>query len=331
VDVNIFSDSTERELRQGIESLRARGMNTLIHDLRNNPGGLLEEGIGVADLFLSSGDTIVSTRGRTPSATRTYVDRTDEEWPELRVIALVNGGSASASEIVAGALQDHDRALLIGNTTYGKGSAQSVYELPAGGAVRLTTARWYTPSGRSIQADHGEEDAGLAPDEGAGLAPDEDAETYRTSGGRKVEGGGGIMPDMVVPPLSEDSATIVLQRQLGADVPRFRDALTETALSLKSRGAVTRRDFSVSSAMRQDVWNRLRAQHVALTRKEFDASATVIDRLLEREIARYVFGPDAEFLRRAPDDPFVAAALHAAEQASSTSELLAASATVLRQ
>ncbi|HUF30811.1 MAG TPA: S41 family peptidase, partial [Gemmatimonadaceae bacterium] len=127
VDVNVFSESTAVELEEAVTDLRRQGMESMILDLRGNPGGLLEQGIAVADLFLDRGDTIVATLGRTPSATETYIDRAPQKWPSLRMLVLVDRGSASASEIVAGALQDHDRALLVGETSYGKGSAQSVY------------------------------------------------------------------------------------------------------------------------------------------------------------------------------------------------------------
>src|SRR5207253_245559 len=115
-----------------------------------NPGGLLSQGVAVSDLFLNAGVPIVSMRGRTPDATHRFTDAAPERWPGLPVAILVDSNTASAAEIVTGALQDHDRAVIFGATTYGKGSAQSVFPLTDGGAVKLTTARWFTPSGRSI-------------------------------------------------------------------------------------------------------------------------------------------------------------------------------------
>lgn len=153
VELATFSDDAAGELRRVVDSLRRTGVHSLILDLRGNPGGLLEQGVAVADLFLDNGDVIVSTRGRTPEADQDLTDGAAEEWPRMPVVVLVDSGSASASEIVAGALQDHDRAEVIGSATYGKGSAQSVFTLAGGQALKLTTARWFTPEGRSIDRD----------------------------------------------------------------------------------------------------------------------------------------------------------------------------------
>lgn len=323
VDVNVFSDSTTVELKAAVDDLRRQGMESMILDLRGNPGGLLEQGIAVADLFLDGGDTIVATLGRTPSATETYIDRTAQKWPSLRMLVLVDRGSASASEIVAGALQDHDRALLIGETSYGKGSAQSVYRLPNGAAVKITTARWYTPSGRSIQGptiDPADQLAFADEDEPAIRA---EPERFRTDGGRTVLGGGGIAPDVNAKGPEADSAAMRVQQALGADVPRFRDAIIEFALDIKERGTVRSRDFVVTNAMLEELRNRLSADSIMIPREAWDAGTPVVSRLLGAEIARYVFGPQAEFVRRADQDPVLARALELAAEAGSTADLLA--------
>src|SRR6476659_8332381 len=119
--------------------------------MRSNPGGLLEQGTRVADLFLDRNQLIVSLRGRTPEATRDYVDSSAQKWPTLPLTILVNDRSASAAEIVAGALQDHDRAVIVGEPTYGKGSAQTIIPLGDAGGLKITTSRWYTHAGRSIR------------------------------------------------------------------------------------------------------------------------------------------------------------------------------------
>lgn len=327
VDVNVFSESTAVELETAIEQLRRRGMESLILDLRGNPGGLLEQGIAVADLFLDRGDTIVATLGRTQSATETYIDHAAQRWPSLRMLVLVDRGSASASEIVAGALQDHDRAVLIGETSFGKGSAQSVYRLSNGSAVKLTTARWFTPSGRSIQAPHGEPEDELAFTDAEEPAIQPERERFRTEGGRTVLGGGGIAPDVEVSAADADSTALRLQNALGADVPRFRDAVTEFALSLRERGSVTARDFTVTPDLLEQFWAHLRAERITMPRSEYDAGAPVVSRMLGGEIARYVFGPQEEFLRRADQDPALVRALALAEGAGSTAELLARAVT----
>jgi hypothetical protein len=119
--------------------------------LRSNPGGLRDEAVQAADLFLDPGQEILESRGRAPGDNHRWKDLSPQRWRTMPLVVLVNGGTASAAEIIAGALQDHDRALLAGDTTYGKGIVQTVFPLTSETALRMTTARWYTPSGRSIQ------------------------------------------------------------------------------------------------------------------------------------------------------------------------------------
>ena len=131
--------------------MKAKGMKSLILDLRLNPGGLLDQGVKVADLFLDPKQEIVATRGRARGSTKEFYDEARQAWPELPIVVLVNDGTASAAEIIAGALQDHDRAVVVGTPTFGKGLVQTLFPLGDGVALKLTTARWYTPSGRTIQ------------------------------------------------------------------------------------------------------------------------------------------------------------------------------------
>jgi carboxyl-terminal processing protease len=154
IRVTTFNEQTEASLGEAVEALRAEigeGMKGLVLDLRNNPGGLLEQAVGVADAFLDRGE-IVSTRGRRSDSIQRFNARKGDLAEGAPMVVLINGGSASASEIVAGALQDHGRAIVMGTPSFGKGSVQTIMPLPGHGAIRLTTARYYTPSGTSIQA-----------------------------------------------------------------------------------------------------------------------------------------------------------------------------------
>ncbi len=326
VDLTIFSESSDSELRAAVDSLRHEGMKTLIFDLRSNPGGLLEQGVAISDLFLDRGDAIVSMRGRAPGTDRDFTDQTRELWPDLRLITLVDGHSASAAEIVAGALQDHDRSVILGSTTYGKGSAQSVFKLGDDeGALKLTTARWYTPSGRSIQkslADTGDAGGFASPDTLV-EKPLSQRKVYDTDSGRRVYGGGGITPDLIVSNVDSASAMLALWRQVGEHIPAFRDALTRYALSVKARRGVASPEFTVTPAMREAFWRQARSQGVLVDSADWESSARAVDDLLGVEIARFVYGGEAAFRRQASDDRVIGAALDLAAGAKSEDELLA--------
>ena len=310
LDIDVFSEQTASELEKEISNMRKRGLTGLILDLRRNPGGLLEQGVAVSDLFLNRGQEIVSMRGRAYGATRDFQDEEQQPWPDLPVVVLVDEGSASASEIVAGALQDHDRAVILGETTFGKGSAQSVFAMPDGGALKITTARWFTPVGRSIQKPHPSNEDEDAADQGpeapaiAGETPLAQRTAYRTDGGRVIYGGGGITPDLLI---SDDPGDqeLELQRGLGDQVGHFRDALTAYALSLKTSRAVTSPDFRVTPEMREAFRQLLERRGIAIDRVEWNAAAPFITRLLTYEIARYVFGVQAELRRRLEEDRVV--------------------------
>lgn len=318
VDVKAFSDSTTRELIRAIDSLSRAGMRSLVLDLRSNPGGLLSQGVDVADLFLNSQQRIVSLRGRTAQANADFDDRAPQKWPDLPVVVLVDGRSASASEIVAGALQDHDRAIVIGRPTYGKGSAQSLYQLGAAGGLKLTTARWFTPSGRSINKWVVRDGSEF----GDGEDPEEEKQPFRTDAGRTVYGGGGITPDILAGDTVVAPAIAALQSALGSDVSRFRDALTQYALSLKAGRTITDQNFVVTPAMREELWKRLVANGVDIPKTIFEDAATGVDTVLGYEIARYVFGPQGEFRRRSARDEPILQALKLLEGAPTPRETL---------
>jgi carboxyl-terminal processing protease len=315
IDVKAFSDSTTRELTRSVNELIRRGVRSVVLDLRGNPGGLLEQGLGVSDLFLGRGQKIVSLRGRTPNANRDYLDSTAQRWPALPLVVLVDDKSASASEIFAGALQDHDRAVLVGEPTYGKGSAQTIIPLGVVGGLKITTARWYTPSGRSIAKR-----ATRSDDDDEEPTPPR-KQRYLTDAKRIVYGGGGISPDVIASDSAVSEETRRLQAALGRKVGVFRDALTDYALSLKGKGGTTS-DFAVTSAMLDELWNRMTARGIDMPRMLYDESSRIVSQLLTFEIARYVFGPEMEFRRRVANDRAIAIALELAAGARTQRELL---------
>lgn len=212
-----FSERGHDEVKRAIRDLERRGMHALILDVRGNPGGLLDQAIEVSDMFLPKGVEIVATRGRGSNEDRSYYARDNDDFSVHPMVVLIDQSSASASEILAGALQDHDRALLVGQTSWGKGLVQSLFALDDGYFLKLTTARYFTPSGRSIQRqrDDGSRIAAMehASGDEALVARDElpDSLVFETDMGRAVYGGGGVMPDVVVrnEPLDERSQQLV--------------------------------------------------------------------------------------------------------------------------
>jgi carboxyl-terminal processing protease len=198
-----FSETTNHELGEALERLKRDGMQRLLLDLRENPGGPLDQAIAVSNRFLRRGELVVETRGRINSANEQYKATEQGEYTNLPLIVLVNRSSASASEIVTGSIQDHDRGLVVGETTFGKALVQSVYPISNGAGLALTTGRYYTPSGRMIQRpwDASFEDYVLytQTDRAGSAAPShEPSQLMYTDGGRKVYSGGGIEPDHLI-------------------------------------------------------------------------------------------------------------------------------------
>jgi carboxyl-terminal processing protease len=204
-----FNRSTAEEFTAALEDLHKQGMTSLVLDLRGNPGGLLDQAVKVAERFLQRGQVILSQKGRVAGSDRTYESRNSSP-DTVPLVVLVNRNSASASEIVAGALQDHDRALIIGETSFGKGLVQSIIPLEYGTAVTLTSSKYYTPSGRLIQRDYTHEGLYDYYTRGGVGSLDDEAKAAQatkpigpeslTDTGRKVYGGGGIAPDEPVKP-----------------------------------------------------------------------------------------------------------------------------------
>ncbi|MCY3487691.1 MAG: S41 family peptidase [Bacteroidetes bacterium] len=228
IKINRFSGTTHREFRDAVSRLKSQGMQRLMLDLRGNSGGYMEMAVQLSDEFLPDDALIVSQKGRIRDANHSFFGTSAGLLEDEPIIVLVNEASASASEIVAGALQDHDRGLVVGRRTFGKGLVQQQHALPDGSAMRVTIARYYTPSGRLIQTPYvggdreeylnlkremHENTALLSAQEIMDSVPD--SLIYETVGGRAVIGGGGILPDFIV---DVDSASLFLREILSRDV-----------------------------------------------------------------------------------------------------------------
>ncbi|HEX3274092.1 MAG TPA: S41 family peptidase [Gemmatimonadales bacterium] len=335
IQLTPVAETSADELQSEIGAMKAKGMKSLVLDLRFNPGGLLDQGVKVADLFLDQKQEIVATRGRARGSTKEFFDDAKQSWPQLPIVVLVNDGTASAAEIIAGALQDHDRAVVVGTPTFGKGLVQTLFPLGDGVALKLTTARWYTPSGRTIQrtAKNEEDQALQAAFEAADTvpgAPDREhtdsairsRPIYHTDAGRTVRGGGGIVPDLVIRPDSLSASEKEFAKALGSHVPDYKDVLTGYALEAKRDGLVKSEAFSVTPAMREQVYQRLRTKGIELTPQVYQGAGSLIDDQLGYEIARYVFGRPAEFRRRAQDDKQVQTAIGLLRKAATPRELM---------
>ena len=256
-----FSRGTSGEIARAIEQLTEQGMEKLVLDLRNNGGGLLDQAIEVSDQFVPENSLIVETRGRLPDSYQSYRAGGDHQELGKPLVVLVNAGTASAAEIVSGAIQDHDVGLIVGMPTWGKGLVQTVYSLSYGAGLALTTAKYYTPSGRLIQRDYTSFYDYYNYDPATGLEQDDETQeepdrgpVYETDLGRKVYGGGGITPDVVV----ENEDLSAFESFLLA-----RNAFFRYAVDLHNRAPVTSRDWRPPEGMLEDFRRWLLDQEVA--------------------------------------------------------------------
>lgn len=329
VPLQVFRGTASDEVRTAVDSLLAEGARSLILDLRGNPGGLLEEGIGVAELFLEAGDAVVETRGRGRGQSREIRSGRAPAYADLPVVVLVDGTSASASEIVAGALQDHDRALVVGVPTYGKGSVQTLFQLSGGNVLRLTTARWYTPVGRSIELVRDEPlaEAHGSLTLGGGLLPPLDAvdrPTYESTGGRTLLGGGGIVPDVTVLPDTLSASEARAVRALFGEGGALNAAIFAYAVQYVQEHGDLRPGFALEAdAMRRfDAFVAERG--VDVDPATLEEARRFLRYQVEREIALQAMGDLGQFLHMRRFDRQLETALDHAAGSSSTDELLRA-------
>ncbi len=318
------NDDCERELEKALAELKRAGARAFVLDIRDNPGGLLDQAFAVSNLFLKKGQLVVFTRGRSRRDESNYITETDSRWSSAPLVVVTSRHSASASEIVAGALQDHDRALIVGETTFGKGLVQTIMPLRnvRGYALALTTARYYTPSGRSIQRDY----AGEALEEyysprdrqacGQGSG-----EAKLTDSGRKVYGGDGITPDYCVEaevPAKLVSYLIARQaftgfaRRFEGEGGRGQAEIAGTGTRSRGSSAKVRfvtKDFRADDAVLADFRSYLDSRKLRYTPADFEQNRVAIVRLIEDEVLKQAIGEGEARRRSVTWDPQVQRAL----------------------
>jgi carboxyl-terminal processing protease len=317
-----FNETAAQDVDDAAKSLQAQGARGFIIDERGNPGGILEQSLALSGLFLKKGEEIVSVRTRTGPP---MVDSTTSApvFGTIPLVVLTDGGTASAAEIVAGALQDHDRALIVGQTSFGKGLVQSVYELDGGYALKLTTGKWYTPSGRSIQRERKFVNGHflpLAPDSNESEESKKNRPVYYSDDHRPVYGGGGITPDVIV---QDDTLTTAEQQLARALAPKSQEvyvALYAFALNLSHH---VQRGFTYDPAWRGEFIQKLDSAGVNIDPSLYARAPRYMDQLIEDRVSRFVEGDSTAKRREIPFDAPLERALQLLNEAKSQQQLFA--------
>jgi carboxyl-terminal processing protease len=305
-----FNETTDHEIADALKRLNASSLDGLILDMRANPGGLLNEAVAVGDMFLDKNQLIVSHHGRTSPERRYYAVR-GNQGVTVPLVILVNNNSASATEIVSGAVQDHDRGLIVGETTFGKGLVQTVTPLSENTGLALTTARYYTPSGRLIQRDY--KSVSLYEYHYERKVPDHPTEVKLTDSGRQVTGGGGITPDIAVPAPKLTKFEQLLYRD---DVffPAETGVGGFTRFYLGSKPAINK-DFEADENVMRAFREYLSKHNVRYTEPEMAEGLDWIKRKIKQEVFMSSFGQQEGFKVLLEADPQVQKAVEAIPQA----------------
>jgi len=308
--VSGFNETTEHEVQEALDNFYQSGeLKGLILDLRQNPGGLLNEGVGVADKFLHKNQLIVSHHGRS-SPERRYVATHGNGGKEYPIVVLVNRGTASAAEIVAGAIQDHDRGLVVGETTFGKGLVQTVYPLSNDTGLALTTAKYYTPSGRLIQRDYSNVSLYDYYFDRDGINDTTNKEVKLTDSGRTVYGGGGINPDVKIDPIKSNHFQDTLLQHY---------AFFNFAKHYVNSHHITK-GLEVDENLLQDFRKSLEADKTPYTEADFVQNNDWIRSNIKSELFVDAFGQEEGLKIRAETDPEVTKALDLMPQARALAE-----------
>ncbi|HSY52115.1 MAG TPA: S41 family peptidase [Thermoanaerobaculia bacterium] len=324
IRIKDFTATTVRELDEALDKLKAQGMQRLVLDLRQNPGGLLDAAVGVSDHFLDKGQMIVYTKGRTPDSAQDYLAPGKHQKIDMPMVVVVNRGSASASEIVAGALQDHDRAIIVGETSWGKGLVQSVYTLQYGAGLALTTSKYYTPSGRNIQRDYSSfYDYYVADESGEGGSsevPLKDRQKFTTATGRIVYGGGGITPDVFVKPAPLSRTTQLLE---------VRSAIFNYGVEYVAKHLEVTEEVAITPAIMEDFVHFATDKDIAPVADIRDAlqkpnDRAFIERALKAEMIAAKYGFDASYPYRLQGDNQIEKAIEELPESQKLAEKAAA-------
>ncbi len=329
IPLQTFNENTADEVEAAAAKLVQEGARGLVLDLRDNGGGIVEQALAVSSLFLKNGQPIVNVRSR--NAPDEIARASSEQLPsQPPLVVLTDGGTASASEIVAGALQDHDRALVLGTTSYGKGLVQSLFPLDGGYALKITTGKWYTPSGRSIHRERKLLADGrfveTRPDSLEKESQKKSRPTYVSDGGRVVYGGGGITPDVIVPDDTLLTTEQEFLRSLAPKAQSFVTVLNQYAFELAS---VAPRNFSITAGWRAELRRRLATAGIVVDSKFEPAANRILDRELDRRLSRLVLGDAGARQRSAVDDHQLARAIALLSGARSQDALFAAGRTLV--
>jgi carboxyl-terminal processing protease len=309
-----FSETTNQELTDSLKKLDAKNLKGLVLDLRGNPGGLLQSAVDVSDHFLEKRQLIVYHYGRHSTEQRYYARNGDrgEGYP---IVVLIDHSSASAAEIVTGAMQDHDRALVMGQTSFGKGLVQTVYPLSEGTGLALTTAHYYTPSGRLIQRDYSNlslYDYLYAPEQNLRVPH---TDTRHTDGGREVFGGGGITPDVVV---DQTTSSVVESRLLASAVcPDYLQCgpFFEFGKHYLGIHKTIPQDFSADSQVVQDFRDFLAKKGLTVPDKDLQANLDFIKDHIRTVLVNMIYGKEEAQHLGVQSDPQVRKAIEALPQA----------------
>ena len=350
VSVNRFAATTDEEMRKALDGLRARGMKKLILDLRWNPGGILNEAVDMADEFLDGGTEadprmVVYTKSHDGRMDEKFYAKNGEPYENIPLVVLISHVSASASEIVAGALQDWDRALIVGETSFGKGLVQRQWDLSDGSAVRLTVARYYTPSGRLIQrpydginreeyvrqafaADDSSREDGTGGKRADSLAahresPDSAHPEYKTHAGRIVYGGGGIKPDYVVKPgdLTETTANMLRRNVFYLFVSGYLDGEGRPLRTDFPDVDSYTEKFRAGNALMDSFRKFVKAKEITTDEKQFKADEDYIRTRLKAEIGQSLFNDPGWYRTILPTDNQVGKALELLPEAEKMAQI----------